>query len=77
MAAARRTAPQYGAERGYFVPILYRAFFKAPKPEANIGQYNEPSMTMVVPLMITAFISVFLGLYPQTFLNFVNVLGKF
>jgi len=62
---------------GYFVPILYRAFFKAPKPEANIGQYNEPAMTMVIPLLITATISVFLGLYPQTFLNFVNVFGKF
>ncbi len=62
---------------GYFVPILYRAFFKAPDPEANIGQYNEASMTMVVPLCVTATISLFLGLYPQTFLNFVNILGKF
>jgi len=62
---------------GYFVPILYRAFFKAPSPEANIGQYNEPSKTLVVPLCVTATISVFLGLYPQTFLNFVNILGKF
>ncbi|BCS87606.1 monovalent cation/H+ antiporter subunit D family protein [Pseudodesulfovibrio sediminis] len=62
---------------GYFVPITYRAFFKAPKPEANIGQYNEPSLTMVIPLLITATISVFLGLYPQIFLNFVKVLGKF
>jgi len=62
---------------GYFVPILYRAFFKAPSPEANIGQYNEASKTMVIPLCITATISVFLGLYPQTFLNFVNILGKF
>ncbi|QGY41661.1 monovalent cation/H+ antiporter subunit D family protein [Pseudodesulfovibrio cashew] len=62
---------------GYFVPILYRAFFKTPSEEANIGQYNEASKTMVVPLCITATISVFLGLYPQTFLNFVNMLGKF
>ncbi|WFS61276.1 monovalent cation/H+ antiporter subunit D family protein [Pseudodesulfovibrio thermohalotolerans] len=62
---------------GYFVPITYRAFFKKPRPEANIGQYNEPSMTMVIPLCVTAFISVFLGLYPQTFLNFVNAFGKF
>ena len=62
---------------GYFVPILYRAFFKTASPEANIEQYSEASKTMVVPLCITATISVFLGLYPQTFLNFVNVLGKF
>jgi multicomponent Na+:H+ antiporter subunit D len=62
---------------GYFVPILYRAFFKTASPEANIEQYSEASKTMVVPLFITAIISVFLGLYPQTFLNFVNVFGKF
>jgi len=62
---------------GYFVPILYRAFFKTAAPEANIEQYSEASKTMVVPLCLTAAISVFLGLYPQTFLNFVNVLGKF
>ena len=62
---------------GYFVPITYRAFFRKPKPEANIGQYREASMAMVVPLCFTAAVSVFLGLYPQTFLNFVNILGKF
>jgi len=62
---------------GYFVPLIYRAFFKKPAVEANVGQYNEPSLTMVIPLCVTAFISVFLGLYPQTFLNFVNVFGKF
>ena len=62
---------------GYFLPIVYRAFFKTASPEANIEQYSEASKTMVVPLCITAAISVFLGLYPQTFLNFVNVLGKF
>ncbi|MBI9079343.1 MAG: monovalent cation/H+ antiporter subunit D family protein [Pseudodesulfovibrio sp.] len=62
---------------GYFVPILYRAFFKTASPEANIEQYSEASKTMVIPLCITAFISVFLGLFPQTFLNFVNVFGKF
>lgn len=62
---------------GYFVPILYRAFFKPAAPEANIEQYGEASKTMVIPLCITATISVFLGLYPQTFLNFVNILGKF
>jgi len=62
---------------GYFVPILYRAFFKTAAPEANIEQYGEASKTMVIPLCITATISVFLGLYPQTFLNFVNILGKF
>ncbi|MBI9111550.1 monovalent cation/H+ antiporter subunit D family protein [Maridesulfovibrio ferrireducens] len=62
---------------GYFAPIIYRAFFKAPAAGANIEQYNEAPLTMVIPLFTTALISVWLGLYPQTFLQFINVFGKF
>ncbi|WP_319759353.1 monovalent cation/H+ antiporter subunit D family protein [Maridesulfovibrio sp.] len=62
---------------GYFAPIVYRAFFKAPAEGANIEQYNEAPLCMVVPLFTTALISIWLGLYPQTFLNFINVFGKF
>lgn len=62
---------------GYFGPIVYRAFFKAPAEGANIEQYNEAPLSMVIPLFTTALISVWLGLYPQTFLNFINVFGKF
>jgi multicomponent Na+:H+ antiporter subunit D len=62
---------------GYFVPILYRAFFRKPAPEANIEQYSEAPGVMVVPLFTTAVISVLLGLYPQTFLNFIKVFGNF
>jgi len=32
---------------------------------------------MVVPMFIAALISVLLGFYPQVFLNFVDVFGKF
>ncbi|WP_415714808.1 monovalent cation/H+ antiporter subunit D family protein [Maridesulfovibrio sp.] len=62
---------------GYFGPIVYRAFFKAPAEGANIEQYHEAPLCMVIPLFTTALISVWLGLYPQTFLNFINVFGKF
>lgn len=62
---------------GYFGPIIYRAFFKAPAEGANIEQYSEAPLCMVIPLFTTALISVWLGLYPQTFLNFINVFGKF
>ena len=34
-------------------------------------------MVMVVPLCFTAVVSVLLGLYPQVFLQFINVFGKF
>lgn len=62
---------------GYFVPIFYRAFFLAPKPEARIERYAEAPRTMVIPLCITGLISVLLGLYPQVFQSFVNVFGRF
>ncbi len=61
----------------YFAPIIYRAFFKAPAEGANIEQYNEAPLSMVIPLCTTALVSVWLGLYPQTFLQFINVFGKF
>lgn len=62
---------------GYFGPVVYRAFFKAPAEGIDIEQYHEAPLTMVVPLFTTALISVLLGIYPQTFLNFINIFGKF
>jgi len=57
---------------GYFVPIFYRAFFLKPDPEANIEQYKEAPLTMVVPLVFTSIVSLLLGLYPQIFQNFIQ-----
>ena len=34
-------------------------------------------MTMVIPLTITAVISVLLGFFPQIFFSFINVFTKF
>ena len=62
---------------GYFTPVVYRAFFMKAAPEMHVEQYHEPHKTMVIPLFITAIISVLLGLYPETFLQFVKVFGKF
>ncbi|MFA5902640.1 MAG: monovalent cation/H+ antiporter subunit D family protein [Desulfobacula sp.] len=56
----------------YFMPILYKAFFEAPAPGIDLEQYSEAPLTMVVPLCLTAAASVFLGLYPQTFFQFIN-----
>ncbi|MEF2145170.1 MAG: monovalent cation/H+ antiporter subunit D family protein [Desulfovibrionaceae bacterium] len=61
---------------GYFVPVLIRAYFFKPVPGANIEQYSEAPKTMLIPLFTTALISIFLGLYPETFLNFIKVLGN-
>lgn len=62
---------------GYFVPIFYRAFFMAPKPEANIEQYSEAPRVMVIPLCITGAISLLLGFFPQIFQNFIKIFGQF
>jgi multicomponent Na+:H+ antiporter subunit D len=56
----------------YFMPILYKAFFEAPAPGIDLEQYSEAPLTMVIPLCFTAAASVFLGLYPQTFFQFIN-----
>ena len=60
----------------YFVPIIYRAFFMQPLPDTDLSQFKEAPAVMVVPLCFTAAMSLFLGLYPQVFLNFVQLFGK-
>jgi multicomponent Na+:H+ antiporter subunit D len=62
---------------GYFLPIFYRAFFLKPDPGANIEQYCEAPKTMVIPLCLTALISVLLGLFPQLFHGFIRTFGSF
>jgi len=60
---------------GYFVPIIYRAFFKAPV--IGIEDYKEAPLTMVVPLCFTALMSLVLGIYPQLFQDFIRVFGNY
>jgi multicomponent Na+:H+ antiporter subunit D len=61
---------------GYFVPIFYRAFFLKPAPGADIERYSEAPGTMVVPLCVTAAISLLLGVYPQIFQGFIKAFGN-
>ncbi|MEK7286747.1 MAG: monovalent cation/H+ antiporter subunit D family protein [Nitrospirota bacterium] len=74
---------------GYFIPIIYKAFFEMPKSaEAHghaadhhaegivgSGQVTE-SFIMVFPLMLTACISLVLGFYPDLLLTLVNQVVK-
>jgi len=56
---------------GYFAPVSFRAFFgKRPAGETFEGVKEAP-LTMVVPLMIAAIISVVIGIYPDFIMNFV------
>ncbi len=60
----------------YFTPIIYRAFFR-PEPADAHHHGGEAPWTMVAPLSVTALISIYLGLFPETFMRFVNAFGSF
>jgi multicomponent Na+:H+ antiporter subunit D len=54
----------------YFAPVVYHAFF-SPAPAADAGRhYGEAPLAMLIPLCVTAAISVLLGLFPGVFLHF-------
>ncbi|MFH2121020.1 MAG: monovalent cation/H+ antiporter subunit D family protein [Pseudomonadota bacterium] len=55
---------------GYFAPIISRAFFKTPTVPYEQGEASYP---MVIPLVITALLSILLGLYPDLFFNFYRL----
>jgi multicomponent Na+:H+ antiporter subunit D len=56
----------------YFVPVIYRGFFGEASVEDRQHSYREAPAAMVVPLTLTAAISVILGLYPQFFMSFAQ-----
>ncbi len=59
----------------YFGHIIYKGYFGAPSPDVRLEDYREAPLSMVVPLSITAVISVALGFYPHLFEQFVKALG--
>lgn len=61
----------------YFGPIVIRGFFMPPAKGVDLTQYAEAPKTMVVPMFMIALLSILIGFYPQTFVNFVNVYGNF
>ena len=58
----------------YFGPIIYKAFCAPAAPGVDLGQYREAPAAMVIPLCITAAVSVILGIEPQIFQNFIALL---
>jgi multicomponent Na+:H+ antiporter subunit D len=63
----------------YFVPIVYNAFFKPPDEVAGdkdghgeVHEVKEVSVFVVAPLMVTAIISIILGIFPDIFLSLVR-----
>ncbi|MEX0638828.1 MAG: monovalent cation/H+ antiporter subunit D family protein [Balneolaceae bacterium] len=56
---------------GYFFPIIKRAYFN--KGGEELKKYGEASPFMVVPICITALLSVLFGLFPNLFFNFFEL----
>ena len=55
----------------YFVPVVYSAFFgKVPAGEEH--HHGEAPLAMLVPLTLTALISVLIGFYPDFFMDFAK-----
>ncbi len=55
---------------GYFFPIVHRAFFREGE---HLEGHGEASTLMVVPLVITAMLSVLIGVRPDLFFHFYEL----
>jgi multicomponent Na+:H+ antiporter subunit D len=58
---------------GYFFPIVYRAFFKHSD---EFTKFGEASPLMVVPLCLTALLSVGLGLFPDAIFHWFSLANE-
>jgi multicomponent Na+:H+ antiporter subunit D len=58
----------------YFAPVVYHGFFGKAAPADAAHHYKEAHPALVIPLAITAAISVAIGLYPNFFMRFVQAL---
>lgn len=56
----------------YFVPVVYTAFFGKPASGGATLSFKEAHPAMVVPLCVTAAISVLIGFYPEFFMRFTQ-----
>jgi len=59
----------------YFLPIVYQGFFGKSEEEVDgvPVKIKEANLCLVIPLMITAVISIVLFFYPTIFVNLINV----
>lgn len=56
----------------YFAPVTYKAFFgKRPQGEVSAG-IKEAPLSMVIPILVAAAISVYIGIFPDTIMLFVK-----
>ncbi|MBL9207305.1 MAG: monovalent cation/H+ antiporter subunit D family protein [Opitutaceae bacterium] len=60
----------------YFVPVVYHGFFGQPSEQDAHHPPHEAPLAMLIPLCLTAALSVALGLYPDFFLQFAQAVVK-
>lgn len=58
----------------YFAPVIYQAFFGKRSGADSHHRYGEAHPAMVIPLSVTAAISVIIGFYPDFFMRFAKAL---
>ncbi len=56
----------------YFLPVTYRAFFKAPPAGVVYDKVKEAPLPMLVPIVIASTISILIGIFPNFMLQFVK-----
>jgi multicomponent Na+:H+ antiporter subunit D len=56
----------------YFAPVVYQGFFGKPSEADVKHKFSEAHPALVIPLSVTAIISVLIGLYPNFFMRFVQ-----
>lgn len=57
---------------GYFAPVTYNAFFGKPPAGEPYAGIKEAPLSMVIPIMIAAGISVYIGMFPDFMMQFVK-----
>ena len=58
----------------YFAPVVYQAFFGKASPGDLDHHYREAHPSMVIPLSVTAVISVVIGMCPGFFMRFIHLI---
>jgi multicomponent Na+:H+ antiporter subunit D len=58
----------------YFMPVVYKAFFCTPQEAMFENRIQEAPAFCVVPLVITAVISIVLFFYPQPFFRLASMM---
>jgi multicomponent Na+:H+ antiporter subunit D len=57
---------------GYFAPITIKAFFQGRKDKWSTADIKEAPVTMVVPIVLAALISIVIGIFPQFFTQLIG-----